>query len=244
MRAPEQRAAVVPQQRGGLGGGGRGSGGGGGGDERGAALRSRVAAQADAALASGGDDRLRRLLSDPPSSKDEEREQMALAAELLLERPPRGAAAGATEDLVDPEELRRAAEVGDLKALASMDKRLRNLLDSDDQMQLLNEGDLSDPHAREALRLYRDSFMALERQGGGGGAASIEREAFQAVARDDVATLQALLERGLSANTKNAGGQSLAQLAMERGSAECARALASSGAGTAGATELAPGGRP
>merc|ERR1719436_1642082 len=105
-----------------------------------------------------------------------------------------------------------------------MDKRLRNLLDRDDQMQLVSDGDLQDPHAKAALRLYRESFMSLETVSRGN-SRNIEKEAFQAVMRDDAEALQALLGRGVAPGLTNPGGHTLLQLARERGKAACEEAL-------------------
>jgi len=60
------------------------------------------------------------------------------------------------------DEAEQTALKGGKKALAKMDKRLQAMLHADDHMQLLKEADLTDPTAKEALRLYRDSFMSLE----------------------------------------------------------------------------------
>merc|ERR1719148_192842 len=109
------------------------------------------------------------------------------------------------------EALRRAAETGDLEALAQMDKRLKRLLDSDETLQnLLRDGGkgLEDPSAKAALALYRNSFMSLEGRG-----RNVEKEAFQAVMRDDPDALQDLLNLGVRVDLRNGGGQTLLQLA-------------------------------
>eukprot|EP00933_Yihiella_yeosuensis_P015790 TRINITY_DN13657_c0_g2_i2.p1 TRINITY_DN13657_c0_g2~~TRINITY_DN13657_c0_g2_i2.p1 ORF type:complete len:211 (+),score=62.44 TRINITY_DN13657_c0_g2_i2:82-714(+) len=194
---------------------------------RGEALRMRIAAQADAAFAAGSGDPLRLLLHDP-TCREDKLDQYAVAERLLLERPPPEPDIQeqvAEEPPVDLAALRHAAENGDLKALAQMDRRLKGLLDSDDQLKVLEGKDLTDEDAQAALRLYRTTFMALERRG-----ANIDKEAFQAVMRDDAVTLRDLLGQGLDPNVKNAGGHTLLQLAQERGKIECAQELVNHGA--------------
>lgn len=149
------------------------------------------------------------------------------AARLLLSRPqrePREAKQVAEE--VDMEALRRAAEAGDLKALAQVDKRLKKLLDSDEILKNAHqEGDLADPDAKNALRLYKDSFMSLER-----GGQDREKQAFQAVTRDDSLELEVLLGCGVSPEVTNKGGQTLLQVASQRGSVSCLQVLREKGA--------------
>mmetsp|Transcript_90618 Transcript_90618/g.230580 ORF Transcript_90618/g.230580 Transcript_90618/m.230580 type:complete len:207 (-) Transcript_90618:63-683(-) len=196
-------------------------------DRRGAALKARLAAQADAALASA--DHPLRGLAQKADTLQARRDQLTSAAKLLLERPavaPR--AIQKAPDPIDFAALTRAAELGDLKALASMDTRLRGLLDVDDHMRLLKGGDLDNPAAKEALRLYKDSFMKLET-----GGRNFAKEAFQAVMKDDVEALKELLARGVSPDTKNGGGHTLLELAQERGKTRCAVALLEAGAAAA-----------
>mmetsp|Transcript_84556 Transcript_84556/g.196619 ORF Transcript_84556/g.196619 Transcript_84556/m.196619 type:complete len:202 (+) Transcript_84556:50-655(+) len=191
---------------------------------RGDALRSRLAAQADAALASGVEHPLHQLLLAPqPRTAEQRREQAQALEKFLLERPP--GAEPVPQEPLDADALHHAAQAGDLKALAKMDKRLQALLHADDQLQLLQEGDLADPKAKEALRLYRDSFMGLEALQRGA-TCGVEKEAFQAVMRDDAVALEGLLNGGVSPELKNAGGHTLLQLAKERGKANCEKLLA------------------
>mmetsp|Transcript_71881 Transcript_71881/g.181843 ORF Transcript_71881/g.181843 Transcript_71881/m.181843 type:complete len:207 (-) Transcript_71881:105-725(-) len=191
---------------------------------RGEALKVRLAAQADAMLASA-DHPLRSLMKEADTSAAR-REQLAAAAKMMLGRPPIDPRPPPkAPEPVDFEALHRAAELGDLKTLAQTDKRLRSLLDRDDHMRLLKEGDLSDPAAKEALQLYKDSFMRLET-----GGRNLAKEAFQAVMKDDVETLKELLARGISPNARNSGGHTLLQLAQERGRPLCAAALLEAGA--------------
>lgn len=193
--------------------------------QRGGALRSRLAAQADAAFASTEDNRLRQLLLKEPASSEEWQEQMAAAEKLLLERPPQSSSASAQrEPPLDVKALQEAARSGDLKTLAQKDKRLKALLDSEDMARLLKSGDVSDPLAQEALNLYRESFMYLERHG------KTDRQAFLAVMQDNVEELQELLNGGISANARNSGGHTLLQLARERGKTACIQALLEAGA--------------
>jgi len=147
---------------------------------------------------------------------------MATAEKLLLDKPHVDLLARKTRDLVarpaedeeepiDIEALRRAAETGDLRGLAKLDRRLQKLLDADDQIQLLREGDLADPQAKAALRLYRDSYMSLV-----GSGRNVEKEARQAVMKDDVVALKALLGKGLHPDSKTPGGHTLLELAREK----------------------------
>eukprot|EP00927_Polykrikos_kofoidii_P057744 TRINITY_DN5192_c0_g2_i1.p1 TRINITY_DN5192_c0_g2~~TRINITY_DN5192_c0_g2_i1.p1 ORF type:complete len:201 (+),score=45.74 TRINITY_DN5192_c0_g2_i1:130-732(+) len=184
------------------------------------ALRARLAAQADAAFASGSDNPLRQLVQNNGETRADRWEQAEAGASLLLTKPAIESRALQIQDELDLEALKRAAENGDLKALAQMDKRLKKLLDADERMQILKEGDLSDPAARDALRLYRESLMHLE-----SGGHDWAKEACQAVARDDSARLRELLNKGVSPKTQNAGGSSLLQLARERNSVECMQIL-------------------
>eukprot|EP00931_Biecheleriopsis_adriatica_P079809 TRINITY_DN53158_c0_g1_i1.p1 TRINITY_DN53158_c0_g1~~TRINITY_DN53158_c0_g1_i1.p1 ORF type:complete len:212 (+),score=74.91 TRINITY_DN53158_c0_g1_i1:20-655(+) len=192
----------------------------------GEALRSRIAAQADAAFAAGPDSPIRQLLAEP-DSREQKKEQLATAEKLLLERPK----SEVTDEKVEEEEaidifaLRKAAEAGDLKALAQIDKRLKDLLDSDERMRVSTGKDLADPAAKAAMRLYRESFMALERKG-----SNIDKEAFQAIMRDDAVKLTDLLGQGLDKNARNPGGHTLLQLAQERGKVQCAQVLVDAGA--------------
>mmetsp|Transcript_45393 Transcript_45393/g.82092 ORF Transcript_45393/g.82092 Transcript_45393/m.82092 type:complete len:218 (+) Transcript_45393:73-726(+) len=192
----------------------------------GEALRSRIAAQADAALAAGRDHPMHLLLHEPDSREDKQA-MLKVAERLLLERPQPEAMddKASLEDFVDLAALRRAAEAGDLKALAQIDRRLKDVLDADEQLRLVEGKDLRDPLAKAAMKLYRESFMSLERAG-----ANIDQEAFQAVMRDDAVTLRKLMGQGLDPSVKNAGGHSLLQLAQERGKVECTQALLDAGA--------------
>jgi len=168
------------------------------------------------------------LLEPQPATPEQRQAQMLALEKLLLERPAVGDRPPEEEPL-DAEALHRAAELGDLKALSQMDKRLKALLDSDEGLQRILKDDLADPLAKEALRLYRDSFMSLE--GLQKGTTQIpEKEAFQAVMHDDAAALRSLLERGLSPEQKNAGGHTLLQLARERGKRSCEEVLLGMGA--------------
>merc|ERR1712216_855081 len=118
--------------------------------------------------------------------------------------------------------------MGNLEVLAQMDKRLKRLVESDVALQsLMKEGGtgLEDPKTKAALALYRDSFMALEGYG-----RNVEKEAFQAVMRDDAPALKALLARGVRHALRNGGGQTLLQLAQERSKENCEQALVEVGA--------------
>mmetsp|Transcript_28641 Transcript_28641/g.62318 ORF Transcript_28641/g.62318 Transcript_28641/m.62318 type:complete len:213 (-) Transcript_28641:34-672(-) len=184
---------------------------------RGAALIDRLAAQADAAFASA-DHPLKAF------ARETDKEKLDEAVELLLKRPtPDEFDKG--EPPVDLVALRKAAELGDIKALAALDKRLRLGLDGIDHKQLLEEGDLTDPAAKEALKLYQDSYMKLET-----GGRHYTKEAFQAVMKDDVEALTSLLDLGVSPNATNSGGHTLLQLAKERGKINCATTLLTAGA--------------
>lgn len=158
-----------------------------------------MAAQADAALSSN-------LLI----GSDEDG-----AAQLLATSPLGPQARGLAEMQVDMEALWRSAEQGNLEELARVDTRLKGLLESG-QLSSFKVADLADPEARAALKLYRDSFMALASSG-----RDLVREAFQAVARDDAARLQALLDGGVSRDSTNAGGDSLMDVAQQRCSFAC-----------------------
>lgn len=193
--------------------------------EIGAAFRARLAAQADAAFASTNDHALKQHLQDP-DSRAGTRAQGVAAANLLLPRDP--IPEGPTEEQVDQAALRRAAETGDVNALAKMDRRLRRLLAEDEELRgLLKEGAAppTDPRAMAALQLYRDSFMSLEAQG-----RDCERDAFSAVMRDDAELLRTLLDKGLRPQgLKNGGGDTLLSLARERGKASCVEVLLQAG---------------
>mmetsp|Transcript_69933 Transcript_69933/g.138495 ORF Transcript_69933/g.138495 Transcript_69933/m.138495 type:complete len:204 (-) Transcript_69933:76-687(-) len=197
----------------------------------GEAFRNRLAAQADAALASGKDHPLHQLfLEAPPRTAEERQEQMKTLERLLVKKPSDGSRE-LPQELLDLDALHRAAENGDLQALAQVDKRLKDLLDSDEIMQLLKDGDLSEPSAKEALRLYRESFMRLEAiDRGTGPSCNIQKEALKAVTRDDVEELRTLLDRGLNPGFRNTGGQTLLELARERGSSNCEQLLLDRGA--------------
>merc|ERR1712216_975585 len=113
--------------------------------------------------------------------------------------------------------------MGNLEVLAQMDKRLKRLVESDVALQsLMKEGGtgLEDPKAKAALALYRESFMALEGHG-----RNVEKEAFQAVMRDDAPALKALLKLGVQLDLRNGGGQTLMQLARERMKDGCEQVL-------------------
>eukprot|EP00928_Gymnodinium_smaydae_P092424 TRINITY_DN762_c0_g3_i1.p1 TRINITY_DN762_c0_g3~~TRINITY_DN762_c0_g3_i1.p1 ORF type:complete len:210 (+),score=66.73 TRINITY_DN762_c0_g3_i1:84-713(+) len=193
----------------------------------GAAFRDRVAAQADKELAMGPENPLRQAMLNESPSRAERHRQIEEAVKLLLERPP----APASEDSdaqhdpgIDLAALRRAAEAGDLKALASMDRRLQKLLDADARLQLLEDSDFQEPSVKGALRLYCDSLISLD-----GECQQREREAFAAVSRDDAEALKDLLSKGVNKNARNKGGHTLLQLARERRRVACEQALIEAG---------------
>eukprot|EP00746_Dinoflagellata_sp_MGD_P000338 gnl/MRDRNA2_/MRDRNA2_100603_c0_seq1.p1 gnl/MRDRNA2_/MRDRNA2_100603_c0~~gnl/MRDRNA2_/MRDRNA2_100603_c0_seq1.p1 ORF type:complete len:194 (+),score=72.91 gnl/MRDRNA2_/MRDRNA2_100603_c0_seq1:98-679(+) len=159
----------------------------------GAALRDRLAGQLDAAFASKDENELKKLLH--AGDQDEASE---LGASHLLVRPK---AVAEPKDPLQVDELHRAAINGDLAKLGEHDARLKQLLESDD---------LSDPQAAAALKLYRDSFMAFA------AGRDVEKDAFQAVMKDDVEALKALLDGGLPIDIKNPGGQTMMEVAKER----------------------------
>lgn len=193
---------------------------------RGDALKSRLLAQADAAFASASDEfGLRKDMLKQPETREDRWNQVDKGATFLLSRPVMEPRALNDADEVDAEALRRAAEHGDLKALAKMDKRLQKMLNSEECSQLIEEGNLTDQEARQALKLYRQSFMALE-----AGGKDREKEAFQAVARDDAEALRVRLEKGVLPTCTNAGGYTLLALARERNSEACIEVLMSFGA--------------
>eukprot|EP00929_Paragymnodinium_shiwhaense_P006049 TRINITY_DN10886_c0_g1_i1.p1 TRINITY_DN10886_c0_g1~~TRINITY_DN10886_c0_g1_i1.p1 ORF type:complete len:209 (-),score=67.12 TRINITY_DN10886_c0_g1_i1:163-789(-) len=197
-----------------------------GGNLRGDALKSRLLAQADAAFACANDDYgLRREMLKQPASREERWNQVDKGAQMLLARPAVEPKMLPDAEEIDVEALRQAAEHGDLKALAKMDKRLQKLLDPDQCNQVLEEGDLVDEEARQALQLYRSTFMSLEANG-----KDREKEAFQAVARDDSDALKVRLDRGVRPTCMNAGGYTLLALARERQSEACIRILLEAGA--------------
>uniref|UniRef100_A0A7S1FCT0 Uncharacterized protein n=1 Tax=Noctiluca scintillans TaxID=2966 RepID=A0A7S1FCT0_NOCSC len=187
--------------------------------------RSRLAAQADAALASATDNPLKQLLLEEKSTRQERWEQVEKAAELLLARPPVDHATVRQEEPVDMEALQRAAELGDLEALARHDPRLRDILRSDETLKkVLTDGGIDDPEATDALRLYLASFTFL-RNG-----RLLEKEAFKAVIEDDAEALGSLLERGVRPELKNPGGQTLLELARERHKPRCEEVMLRAGA--------------
>mmetsp|Transcript_22603 Transcript_22603/g.41636 ORF Transcript_22603/g.41636 Transcript_22603/m.41636 type:complete len:232 (+) Transcript_22603:41-736(+) len=204
-------------------------------------LRSRLAAKADAALAAPGENPLKTmLLEEDPEDRTEKQAKYEAAVSLMLARPPQEREK--SEQIVQQEEeeidlaaLHAAAEAGDLEALSTMDRRLRRLLDHDEQLQaVVRDGRLSShPEASEALRLYRATFMYL--QGMRQDAAcpesgNMDKDAFQAVMRDDAVALEALVRRGVRLDIRNKGGQSMLQLAQERKKEECLKVLMDAGA--------------
>mmetsp|Transcript_60778 Transcript_60778/g.125810 ORF Transcript_60778/g.125810 Transcript_60778/m.125810 type:complete len:207 (+) Transcript_60778:62-682(+) len=193
----------------------------------GEALRQRLAAQADAALAEGPDNPLRVLLSQPEGTREDAKSRLEAAERLLLERPKPKALedkAPLEEEETNLQKLRRAAKDGNLEGMAKMDRHLRALLEDDDMLRSLEGKDFEDPTAQAALRLYQDS-MCYGRPGG-----DVDKLAFQAVMRDDAAALRNLIRHGLDLETTNAGGQTLLQLAQERGKEVCAQVLLREGA--------------
>ncbi|CAK9028273.1 Uncharacterized protein SCF082_LOCUS18277 [Durusdinium trenchii] len=156
------------------------------------------------------------------------------------------------EEPMNLQTLRRAAEEGDLQAMARMDLRLQSALEEDETLRRvgnrnwqliafdvseLSPGQCSrqteDPKAQAALRLYQDSVTLGKKNG------NIDREAFQAVMRDDAdepwrntaMVLRQLIGEGLDLEVTNTGGHTLLQLAQERGKEHCAQVLLREGAG-------------
>mmetsp|Transcript_113904 Transcript_113904/g.302695 ORF Transcript_113904/g.302695 Transcript_113904/m.302695 type:complete len:197 (-) Transcript_113904:142-732(-) len=186
-------------------------------------------AELDAALASGTDHPLHQLLLEPqPRNAQERREQMD-ALERLMIRRPQATAEALSDEPLDADGLHRALRAGDVRALAHMDRRLQALLNPDDLAQLRKDGELTDPKARQALKLYCESFMSLE-AAQKGVSCSTAKEAFQAVMQDDAEALASLLDAGASPELKNAGGHTLLDLAHERGKFACKELLQSRGA--------------
>merc|ERR1712139_87686 len=165
---------------------------------------------------------------EEPETPQERQEQSEAAAKLMLQRPAMEPVQKAQEEFIDLEALRLAAETGNLEELAKMDKRLKLLVESDDTLQGLMKdrgSGLQDPVTKAALDLYRESFMALEGRG-----RNVEKEAFQAVMRDDAVKLKELLDLGVRLDLRNGGGQTLLQLAQERGKQSCEQVLIEAGA--------------
>ena len=195
----------------------------------GLAFRQRLAAQADAALAAGAENPLRVLLEAAPGSREEEKQIFADAEALLLERPSCATTVQVSEPKTEApmnlHQLRKAAENNDLQSMASMDLRLQYALEEDEAFQHLRSSDLDDPKAKAALKLYQDSVTLGRRNG------NIDKEAFLAVMKDDPETLTELIGEGLDfEGTRNSGGHSLLQLALERGKEQCAQVLLREGA--------------
>jgi len=102
-----------------------------------------------------------------------------------------------------------AAVWGDISTLEKLDEGLKEVLAED-------RGVLDDApgEARGAMRLYRSSLAAFDP------GPDIRRAAFQAATRDDVEALEALLDKCGSSlqDARNAAGQTLLEVARERGS--------------------------
>lgn len=218
-------------------------------DRTGEALKTRLSAQADAAFAASKGDPLKHLptaykrgmksaeevkaynesIGLTPSVMAEARKQGQLdadaGAEFLLERPKVDPQEPPHQEVIDHEALRRAAAAGDLEALAAVDKRLAGLIASDPKLQaLVKDGDFTHPDHAAALELYRSSFMTLT------AGRDTQREAFQAVMRDDAEALKLLLDKGVRTSLRNSGGLTLLALARERKKEACEEVLIEAGA--------------